>query len=272
MYYQHYLVSCKSNILHLPKHTQLITCFLRHSPSSCPDPVCDNDPVLCPDSMICEPIPPFALEAIEIFCLVIFTMDYIPRLLLSPLMPPRLSRILPSKWDITTNITGQLPDPEYPWYRRLLRYGGKYMNIIDLLAIVPAFVALTVSQGPSVSIVRILRLARIFRVFKVGGMNTGVPLFTRTVKRALPAVSIMFFFSAVAVLVFGSVMYYLEMGHYEVSNTFPGGSFVRWNSLRSEKEESPFKSILHSCYWAVVTTTTVGYGAWACVCVCLSLW
>ena len=237
----------------------------RHSPSSCSDPVCHNEPVLCPDFDICEPEPPAVLRTLEVYCLIIFTVDFVLRLLLSPLMPSRLCRILPNDWDSSTNITGQLPDPEYAWHEKLLRYGSKYMNIVDLLAIVPAFVALTVSQGPSVSIVRILRLARIFRVFKIGGMNTGVPLFTRTVKRALPAVSIMFFFSAVAVLVFGSVMYYLEMGHYEVSNNFPGGSFVRWNSLRSEKEESPFKSILHSCYWAVVTTTTVGYGE-HCVC------
>lgn len=181
-------------------------------------------------------------------------------MLLSPLMPARLSRTLPPNFDTVTNASGQISDPEYSWYENMTRYGVKYLNIIDILAIVPAYIALGVNRGPSVSIVRILRLARIFRVFKIGGMNTGVPLFSRTVKRALPAVSIMFFFSSLAVLVFGSVMYYLESGSYEVTGSFPEGSYVRWNSLRSEKEESPFRSILHSCYWAVVTTTTVGYG------------
>jgi hypothetical protein len=153
-----------------------------------------------------------------------------------------------------------MTDPQYTWYERLGRYTVKYMNIIDFLAIVPSFIALAVNRGPSVSIVRILRLARIFRVFKIGGMNQGLPLFSKTVKRAMPAVSIMFFFSALAVLCFGSVMYYLESGHFVVNNLYPEGAYVRWNVLRTEKEESPFKSILHACYWAIVTMTTVGFG------------
>ena len=160
-------------------------------------------------------------------------------------MPSSLSRIMPQKWDTITNVAGLLSDPEYPWYETIARYASKFLNVIDILTIIPAFVALSVHQGPSASIVRILRLARIFRVLKIGGMTSGVPLFTRTVKRALPAVSIMFFFSFVAGLVFGSVMFYLESGTYEVINNFPDVYFVRWNFLRCEKEESPFKCILH---------------------------
>lgn len=232
----------------------------RHQPSSCSNPACDNDPDVCPDSVICEPEPLPALNSTEIFCLVVFTVDYVSRVAISPLMPSRLSRILPPEFDTKTNIAGLLPDPEYPWYERVGRYVVKDMNIIDFLAIVPSFIALGVQQGPSVSIVRILRLARIFRVFKIGGMSTGLPLFSKTVTRALPAVSIMFFFSALAILCFGSVMYYLESGNFVVNNLYPEGAYVRWNSLRSDKEESPFKSILHACYWAIVTMTTVGYG------------
>ena len=70
----------------------------------------------------------------------------------------------------------------------------------------------------------------------------------------------MFFFSILAVIVFGTIMYYVESGEFEVTEEYPEGVYLRWDYVKNQKEISPFGSILVSMYWAVVTTTTVGYG------------
>jgi len=233
---------------------------LKHRPSNCKHPACDNDPNYCPNSVICEPEEDVSLVILDIICLALFTLDYLVRILLVPLMPTRLAKVLPKHLDPSLSKTDSAPDPVYPWYKTLYLYASKPLNIIDLVAILPSYVSFAVDSGPSVSIVRIFRLARVFRVFKIGGMNTGVPLFTKTVTRALPAVRVMFFFSGLAVICVGSVIYYLESGTFTVNADYPDGEYIRWDEFHSTKVVSPFKSILHACYWAVVTTTTVGYG------------
>lgn len=62
--------------------------YYRYQPSKCPNPVCSYD-TLCPDREVCEPIPPHGFNVVEIFCIVIFTTDYIIRILLVGFMPPR---------------------------------------------------------------------------------------------------------------------------------------------------------------------------------------
>lgn len=134
------------------------------------------------------------------------------------------------------------------------------MNIVDLVAILPFYISFVSSSGGSVSIVRILRLARILRVFKVGSLKRYLKLIEKTMVKSLPALGLLLFFAALGVVLFASILYFLEHGSFVVNEDFPEGAFVRWNSLHNAKEESPFRSILTACYWAVVTSTTVGYG------------
>jgi len=51
--------------------------------------------------------------------------------------------------------------------RRPLRYATSFFGVIDLLAILPAFIGLIVPGGERLLVVRTLRLLRIFRVFKL---------------------------------------------------------------------------------------------------------
>ena len=39
--------------------------------------------------VVCEPVPPDVFNTIEVFCIVLFTMDYGLRVLLVMFMPPR---------------------------------------------------------------------------------------------------------------------------------------------------------------------------------------
>ena len=77
---------------------------------------------------------------------------------------------------------------------------------------------------------------------------------------SLSAMGILLFFTVLGVILFGSIIFFLEAGTFEVNQEYPEGAFLRWNVLRTDREESPFSSILVSCYWAMVTFTTVGYG------------
>ena len=147
--------------------------IFRVTPNSCKDPACENDPTLCPDTMICPPEEKPVFELIETICISFFTLDYFVRLFLVPLMPARLCGIIPSYFD-RLNSNAVLPTPTYSTAMKIWRYMTMPMNVIDLVAILPFYVAYFSTSGGSVSIIRILRLVRVLRVFKIGGMGNGM--------------------------------------------------------------------------------------------------
>lgn len=61
----------------------------RYQPNTCDDPACDDDPILCPNKMICPSIPPPILSYIDAICVYIFTIDYLIRIILAPFVPAR---------------------------------------------------------------------------------------------------------------------------------------------------------------------------------------
>jgi hypothetical protein len=247
------VVSCVSFILATSDN-------FKHAPDDCDHPACNDDVVLCPGSMICEPVEDPIFYTVEIVCVVYFTVDYLSRILIVPWMPTRLAFILPYHWDRKVNRGHNLPDPVYPWWRSLVIYGRAPLNVVDFLAIFPFYIGIMTSDAKnnSVSILRILRLVRILRIFKIASLKSCVRMIGNSISKSIMALIILLFFTIIGVVLFGSLIYSLEAGDYVVDENFPEGAFVRWNVLHTEKEESPFSSILISCYWAVVTSTTVG--------------
>ncbi|MDD4109399.1 MAG: ion transporter [Prolixibacteraceae bacterium] len=118
-----------------------------------------------------------------------------------------------------------------PW-----RYIFSFYGIIDFLAIIPSYLGLFAATYQSLIIIRIFRMLRVFRVFKL----TRYSFAGRTLIRALWAsrekISVFIFFVIILVVIIGTLMYLIE------------------------GEQSGFKSIPLSIYWAIVTLTTVGYG------------
>ncbi|MDB5931662.1 MAG: Ion transport protein [Polaromonas sp.] len=118
-----------------------------------------------------------------------------------------------------------------PW-----RYATSFFGIIDLLAVLPTYLALFVPELHLLIDVRVLRLLRVFRIFKL----TEYVAEYQSLGSALAASrrKIMVFLSAVlmVVLVMGTVMYVVE------------------------GREHGFTSIPTSVYWAISTVTTVGFG------------
>ena len=119
---------------------------------------------------------------------------------------------------------------------RPARYARSFFGVVDLVAILPTYLALLFPGLHALIDVRVLRLLRVFRIFK---LTTFVREY-QAMGGALMASwrKIMVFLSAVLmiVVVMGTVMYVVEG---------PANGFV---------------NIPTAIYWAITTMTTVGFG------------
>lgn len=120
--------------------------------------------------------------------------------------------------------------------RRPLVYATSFFGIIDLLSILPTYLALLVPEIHLLIDVRILRLLRVFRVFKLTGYVTEYTALGRAIKGSRRKILVFLSFVLMMVLVLGTVMHVVE------------------------GPENGFTSIPTSMYWAVTTMTTVGFG------------
>jgi voltage-gated potassium channel len=143
------------------------------------------------------------LAAIEWSITVLFTIEYVLRL---------MSVVRPSS------------------------YASSFYGVIDLLAIVPAYVSIFVPGGHYLVAVRAVRLLRIFRVLKLAEYVREAAVLMRALKASLRKITVFFIAVLTLVVVFGTLMYVVEG---------PANGFA---------------DIPTSVYWAVVTLTTVGYG------------
>jgi voltage-gated potassium channel len=120
--------------------------------------------------------------------------------------------------------------------QRQLKYALSFFGIVDLLSILPTYLAYFFPEMHALIDVRILRLLRVFRIFKL----TDYVVEYQMLGSALAASrrKILVFLSAVlmVVLVLGTLLYVVE------------------------GPEHGFKDIPTSVYWAITTITTVGFG------------
>jgi voltage-gated potassium channel len=120
--------------------------------------------------------------------------------------------------------------------RRPLQYATSFFGVIDLLAVLPTYLALFVPELHALIDVRVLRLLRVFRVFKLAAYVAEYQFLVSAL--AASGRKILVFLSAVlmVVLVMGTMMYVVE------------------------GQTNGFTSIPTSVYWAISTVTTVGFG------------
>ena len=131
----------------------------------------------------------------------------------------------------TLEYLARLACVRHPW-----RYALSFYGVIDLLALLPTYLALLVPEAHALIDVRVLRLLRVFRIFKL----TAYLVEYQALGQALRASrrKILVFISAVlmVVLVMGTLMYVVEG---------PANGFA---------------NIPTGVYWAITTMTTVGFG------------
>ncbi len=143
------------------------------------------------------------LRLIEWFCTVIFTIEYIVRL-----------------YCVT-----------HP-----LKYAGSFFGIIDLLAVLPAYLYFFIPGLHQLVVIRMLRLLRIFRVLKLSRYVGESQTLMTALLASRRKIGIFLFAVFNLVVILGTLMHVIE------------------------GEEHGFTDIPTSMYWAIVTLTTVGYG------------
>ncbi|ODV13399.1 MAG: ion transporter [Rubrivivax sp. SCN 70-15] len=120
--------------------------------------------------------------------------------------------------------------------RRPARYARSPFGLIDLLAVLPTYLAVLVPGLHSLIDVRVLRLLRLFRILKLGAYVAEYGALARALAASRRKILVFMSFVMLVVLVMGTLMYVVEG---------PANGFT---------------SIPVGVYWAITTMTTVGFG------------
>jgi len=119
---------------------------------------------------------------------------------------------------------------------RPLRYAASFYGVIDLLALLPTFLATFTPELAYLIDVRVLRLLRVFRIFKLSRYSVEYRALASAVAASRRKITVFVGFVMLVVLVMGTLMYVVEG---------PAHGFT---------------SIPVAVYWAISTMATVGFG------------
>ena len=153
-----------------------------------------------------------AFEWFEIISVAIFSVEYVARV-----------------WACTV-----VEEYSHPISGRL-RFMAKPMTMIDLLAVLPFYLAFV---SADLRFVRAFRLFRIFRIAKLGRYSASIRLFGSVFKNKKEELVITLMTIVLLVIVASAFLYLAE----------------------NEAQPDKYTDIPTAMWWSVVTLTTVGYG------------
>ncbi|XP_067855625.1 potassium voltage-gated channel subfamily D member 2 isoform X2 [Heptranchias perlo] len=147
-----------------------------------------------------------AFFCLDTACVLIFTVEYLLRLMAAP-----------SRY----------------------RFVRSVMSIIDVVAIMPYYIGLVMTENEDVSGAFVtLRVFRVFRIFKFSRHSQGLRILGYTLKSCASELGFLLFSLTMAIIIFATVMFYAEKG----------------------SSATKFTSIPAAFWYTIVTMTTLGYG------------
>uniref|UniRef100_A0A3B4G6D4 Potassium voltage-gated channel subfamily D member 3-like n=1 Tax=Pundamilia nyererei TaxID=303518 RepID=A0A3B4G6D4_9CICH len=118
------------------------------------------------------------------------------------------------------------------------RFMRSVMSIIDVVAILPYYIGLVMTNNEDVSGAFVtLRVFRVFRIFKFSRHSQGLRILGYTLKSCASELGFLLFSLTMAIIIFATVMFYAEKG----------------------SSSSKFTSIPASFWYTIVTMTTLGF-------------
>ncbi|UCG26931.1 MAG: ion transporter [Bacteroidales bacterium] len=117
------------------------------------------------------------LKAIEWIVTIIFTMEYLLRIMV---------------------------------VRKPLSYILSFYGIVDLLAVIPTYLGLILAGTQGLVVIRALRLLRVFRIMKLSRYTTEGSTIIRALKASREKISVFIFTVFTLVIIIGTVMYLIE--------------------------------------------------------------
>ena len=117
-----------------------------------------------------------------------------------------------------------------------VRYARSFYGIVDLLAVLPTYLAIIFPTGRFLLAFRILRVLRVFRILKLAHYVREAAVLTAALRASRHKITVFITTVLTVVVATGALMYLVEGPAHG------------------------FDSIPTGMYWAIVTLTTVGYG------------
>jgi voltage-gated potassium channel len=117
-----------------------------------------------------------------------------------------------------------------------MRYALSFYGIVDLLSILPTWLAIFWPEAHALIDVRVLRLLRLFRIMKLSALMSEYQILGQALNASRRKILVFLSVVMMIVIVLGSLMYVVE------------------------GPQHGFTSVPTSIYWAITTLTTVGFG------------